>query len=101
MRRAKIVIVGGGPAGLAAALALAERGRASDVVVLEKATYPREKPCAGAVSARGLKVLDALGAGVERLDVPRVVVLEKATYPREKPCAGAVSARGLKVLDAL
>jgi len=69
----KIVIVGGGPAGLAAALAMASRGHAADVIVLEKATYPREKPCAGAVSARGLRVLERLGVP---LDVPRVVVRE-------------------------
>lgn len=42
------VIVGAGPAGGTAAYHLAKRGRS--VVVLEKATLPRYKPCGGGVS---------------------------------------------------
>jgi flavin-dependent dehydrogenase len=64
-----IVIVGGGPAGTTTALALvhAAPALASRIVLLERARYPREKPCAGALGARG----DALlrGIGVE-VDVP-------------------------------
>jgi flavin-dependent dehydrogenase len=64
-----IVIVGGGPAGTTTALALVDAAPAlaSRIVLLERARYPREKPCAGALGARG----DALlrGIGVE-VDVP-------------------------------
>jgi len=42
------IIVGAGPAGGAAAYHLAKRGRS--VLVLEKETLPRYKPCGGAVS---------------------------------------------------
>lgn len=42
------IIVGGGPAGSAAAYHLAKAGR--DVLLLEKAALPRYKPCSGAVS---------------------------------------------------
>ena len=42
------IIVGAGPAGGTAAYHLAKRGRS--VVVLEKATLPRYKPCGGGVS---------------------------------------------------
>jgi flavin-dependent dehydrogenase len=58
-----VAIVGGGPAGLTAATALIrERPDLADrVVVLERATYPREKPCAGAVGERGLAILRQLG----------------------------------------
>jgi len=42
------IIVGGGPAGGAAAYHLARRGRS--VLVLEKCCLPRSKPCTGAVS---------------------------------------------------
>jgi len=64
-----VVIVGGGPAGLTTALALAAAAPelASRVVVLEKARYPREKPCAGALGARGDRLLHELGVEV---DVP-------------------------------
>ncbi len=68
-----VVIVGGGPAGTTTALALARAapGVASRVVVLEKANYPREKPCAGAVGARGDGLLAALGVTI---DVPSAPV---------------------------
>ncbi|MEO1634285.1 MAG: geranylgeranyl reductase family protein [Cyanobacteria bacterium J06631_9] len=42
------IIVGGGPAGSSAAYHLAKTGRS--VLVVEKATLPRYKPCSGAVS---------------------------------------------------
>jgi flavin-dependent dehydrogenase len=68
-----VAVVGGGPAGTSTALHLVRRERigASRIVVLEKGTHPRDKPCAGAVSAWGL---DALGAVGVALDVPHAVM---------------------------
>jgi flavin-dependent dehydrogenase len=68
-----VVIVGGGPAGTTTALALAHAlpEHASRVVVLEKARYPREKPCAGALGARGDVLLAGIGVAI---DVPSVPV---------------------------
>lgn len=40
-------------------------------MVVEKATYPREKICAGGVGARAFRILEALGVEV---DVPRVPI---------------------------
>jgi flavin-dependent dehydrogenase len=66
-----VVIVGGGPAGTTTALALAHAspGLARSAVVLEKARYPRDKPCAGALGARGDVLLRSIGVEV---DVPSV-----------------------------
>ena len=62
-----VAIVGAGPAGSTTALSLLQarpdlRGR---VVLLEKARFPREKPCAGALGARGDVLLAGLDVAVE------------------------------------
>jgi flavin-dependent dehydrogenase len=64
---ADVAIVGGGPAGTSTALHLVRRQGvpASRVAIFEKARHPRDKPCAGAVSAWGLDALDAVGAPLE------------------------------------
>jgi flavin-dependent dehydrogenase len=61
-----VAIVGGGPAGSSTALHLVrqEGVRPDHIVVLDKARFPRDKPCAGAVSQLGLDVLDAIGVEV-------------------------------------
>jgi len=68
---ADVVIVGGGPAGSTTALAIAhaapELARRS--VLLERSRYPRDKPCAGALGARGDLLLRGIHAEV---DVPSV-----------------------------
>jgi len=60
MRAQKILIVGAGPGGSACALALARSTR-SEVVLLDKSSYPRRKVCGSGLSPTGLKVLDGLG----------------------------------------
>jgi flavin-dependent dehydrogenase len=60
------VIVGAGPAGSTTALSLLRHApdMVGRVVVLERARFPRDKPCAGAVGERGDKLLRELGADV-------------------------------------
>lgn len=48
-----VVIVGAGPAGATAAKFLAEKG--IHVLLLDKQTFPRDKPCGGGLPARVLK----------------------------------------------
>ena len=55
----QVIIVGGGPAGAATAWALASQG--VDVVVLDRARFPRDKACAEYLSPQGSRILDAMG----------------------------------------
>ncbi|MDA3039543.1 MAG: FAD-dependent oxidoreductase, partial [Actinomycetota bacterium] len=63
---ADVVIVGGGPAGAAAAIDGARNGL--DVVLLDKARFPRDKCCGDGLTANALRHLDALG--VDPVSVP-------------------------------
>ena len=55
MRRYDAVIVGAGPAGSVSAYRLASAG--ANVLVLDRATFPRDKPCGGGLTERALKEL--------------------------------------------
>src|SRR5689334_17910441 len=54
-----VVIVGGGPAGSSLAVALAKRG--AHAVVLDRARFPRPKPCAEYLSPQASRVLASMG----------------------------------------
>jgi geranylgeranyl reductase family protein len=54
-----VLIVGAGPAGTSTAILLAERG--CRVALLDKARFPRVKPCAEYVNPEAARVLDRLG----------------------------------------
>jgi flavin-dependent dehydrogenase len=72
VQRARVAIVGGGPAGISTALFLAHAAPSlvDDVLVLEKETYPREKFCAGAIGARADKLLGSIGLVIDVPSVP-------------------------------
>jgi geranylgeranyl reductase family protein len=70
MPAADIAVVGGGPAGAAAAITLARAGR--DVVLVDKATFPRDKICGDGLTAGALRLLESLG-------------LDPATVPSWQP----------------
>jgi flavin-dependent dehydrogenase len=56
---ADVVVIGGGPAGSATALRLARAGH--QVVLIDRARFPREKPCSEYMSPETVRQLDALG----------------------------------------
>jgi flavin-dependent dehydrogenase len=59
MLDAEVIIVGGGPAGAATAWGLARAG--VDVVVLDRARFPRDKPCAEYLSPQASRILSDMG----------------------------------------
>lgn len=59
-RSTQVLIVGGGPAGSASATFLAQAGVA--VTVVDRAHFPRAKPCAEYLSPEASRVLHAMGA---------------------------------------
>ena len=63
--QADVAVVGAGPAGSVAAQRLAAVG--VRVVLLERATFPRDKPCGDGVSGRGLSVPRLLNRVFRRL----------------------------------
>ena len=84
-RRAQVVIVGGGPAGAASAYFLARAG--VDVMILDRARFPRDKPCSEYMSPQASRILNDMGllsrvenAGAARLAGMRVRAPDGTTF---------------------
>ncbi|MES2523603.1 MAG: NAD(P)/FAD-dependent oxidoreductase [Gemmatimonadota bacterium] len=56
----QVLVVGGGPAGASSAWHLAKAGL--EVTLVDRAHFPRSKPCAEYISPEGARILDAMGA---------------------------------------
>jgi geranylgeranyl reductase family protein len=63
--RVDVLVVGAGPAGIAAALTAHERGLRT--LVVDKATFPRDKTCGDGLTTQALRLLERLG-----VDVPAI-----------------------------
>lgn len=89
---ADVIVVGGGPAGATAAIALRQHGR--DVLLVDRAEFPRDKTCGDGVPPGSISVLNELGLGDEiaaagfypihgiRLGSPRGRLWETDLLPR-------------------
>jgi len=68
------LIVGAGPAGAAAAITLAEAGRAATVI--DRSVFPRDKCCGDGLTTLALRELELLGVTPE--DVPNWMTVDSA-----------------------
>jgi menaquinone-9 beta-reductase len=68
---ADVAVIGGGPAGASAAIELARAGR--DVVLFDKATFPRDKCCGDGLTTGALRRLAHLGLRPEAVASWQVV----------------------------
>ncbi len=55
----EVLVVGAGPGGATAAMALAQRGR--EVLLLDRQAFPRDKACGDGVPAKAIETLNGLG----------------------------------------
>ena len=82
MLSADVVVVGGGPAGAAAAITLARAGR--DVVLVDNARFPRDKCCGDGLTTGALRLLESLGFHPSTVDswqaVADVIVRSPSGY---------------------
>jgi geranylgeranyl reductase family protein len=86
-----VLVVGGGPAGAACAAGVRRARPDADVLVLDRAAFPRDKVCGDGIAAEALDVLAGLGIDVAaltdgfpavsrlRLTGPRGTTVERAT----------------------
>src|SRR3954462_12027239 len=72
MTDADVVVVGGGPAGTSLACALARHG--VDVHIVDRARFPRPKPCAEYLSPEASRLLASMGA-LERVEATGAAAL--------------------------
>lgn len=80
MRDWDVIVIGGGPAGAVAAARLSRLGCA--VLVVERATFPRDKVCGGCLNQRALAALREAGLMdvVGSLDAPQLDMLALRGY---------------------
>ena len=86
-RQADVIVVGAGPAGASTAYHLAQAG--ADVLLLDKATFPRDKICGDGLTPRAVRQLVAMGFD---LDEPGWQKNARPAHRRRRPPSRAALA---------
>jgi len=101
-----VIVVGGGPAGLAVAAEAARRG--FDALVLERRSLPADKACGEGLLPAGLRALEALGAlphldpaGYSKVRAIRWVQENGSSAEARLPPPGGLGVRRLALSAAL
>ncbi|MDC6351465.1 NAD(P)/FAD-dependent oxidoreductase [Zeaxanthinibacter sp. PT1] len=100
MKRHEVIIVGGGLAGLTAAIDLAVRGR--EVLIIEKHAYPRHKVCGEYLSGEVWPYLHTIG-----VELPGAITIDTLSWsvPGRRPVETRLPLGGVGIsrygLDAL
>jgi flavin-dependent dehydrogenase len=104
-----VVVVGGGPAGASLAIRLARAG--TEVCVVDRARFPRDKPCGEFLSPGATPILEELGvrgaveaAGARRLERVRIVAHGAAVeldFPDDEGVAPWGYSLSRRALDAI
>ena len=99
MRRTAALIAGGGPAGAAAAIALARQGLTA--LLVEREREPRSGVCGGFLGWDALRQLDALGIDVSPLGARPIRLLRIVAGKRvvEVPLPGPAAGLSRRALD--
>jgi len=72
LERADVLVVGGGPAGATAAFQVARAGL--DVMLVDRARFPRDKTCGESVSPGGIRRLESIGLSLRTLSSSSAMV---------------------------
>jgi menaquinone-9 beta-reductase len=87
-----LVVVGGGPAGSAAALRALQLRPDARVLIVDRAEFPRDKPCGDGVAPHALDVLTDLGVAAGEI----VEGFSPVNWLRLTSPTGYVAARGMR-----
>lgn len=75
-----VAIVGAGPGGAAAAVALGQLG-ISNVVLLDREGFPRDKTCGSGLSPNALKIIEKLGIAAQVRDIGHAINTVRIVTP--------------------
>lgn len=78
-----VIVIGAGPAGSMAAYNCAKAGL--QTLLIDKAKFPRKKPCGGAVSVRSLKALRLVGIRIPSSIIEQKIFGVRFMGPEMKP----------------
>ncbi len=92
-----VAIVGGGPGGAAAAVALGQRG-VKNVVLIDRDPFPRDKTCGSGLSPNALKLIKELGIDAEVRERAYPIMSVKIVTPGGRDMVLASNAAALVLL---